>query len=288
MFGFSSSGWHTKLRQFFSRAPGTDFTRVALETLLYEADFPAQLVGRLISAVENQRAKGRDEILVALLSEATEIVKGAARTSPPIPIPGAILLIGVNGAGKTTVAGKLAKKYRNEGKGVVLAAADTFRAGAIDQMRIWGERVGADVVAQAPGADPGAVVFDAWQKAVARNAVMIADTAGRLHTKQPLVEQLRKVVRVLGKDGRGAPHETYLVLDGTTGQNALAQAREFSKAIPVTGLIVTKLDGTAKGGAALHSSLDLSLPIRYLGIGEKAEDLVEFEPTAFAQELFHV
>ncbi|MFH1017106.1 MAG: signal recognition particle-docking protein FtsY [Pseudomonadota bacterium] len=286
MFGFkSASSLSGRLRALLGREQPA-FPAEELTALLYEADLSAPIVARLARAAEEARPKDRECALRSMEAEVVRIALESDRPARPFPVPGAILLLGVNGSGKTTVAAKLARRYRSEGKAVILAAADTFRAGAIEQLKLWGARVGAEVVAQRAGADPGAVVFDAWQKAVADQAVMIADTAGRLHTKQPLTEELRKIVRVLGKDGRGAPHECFLVLDGTTGQNAVAQSREFVKAAPLTGLIVTKMDGTARGGSALASALELSLPIRYLGVGEKSEDLLPFEPAQFARELF--
>lgn len=285
MFGSQAfSGWRARLRGLLDRPEA--LPKGELEALLYEADFSAPMVAQLISSVERSKEKSRGEVLRVLRETTAAVACEVAQKVKPLPTPGAILLLGVNGVGKTTVGAKLAKRCLDQGKKVILAAADTFRAGAIEQLGIWGERVGAEVVSQASGADPAAVVFDAWQKTVAQNGVMIADTAGRMHTKSPLMEQLKKIVRILQKDGRGAPHETYLVLDGTVGQNALSQAREFVGAIPVTGLIVTKLDGTAKGGAALASSLALSIPIRYLGIGEKVSDLLPFDAMRFADELF--
>ncbi len=286
MFGFkSAAALSGRLRSLLGRDRPA-FPAEEMSALLYEADLSGPIVERLMKTAQAARPQEKETILRSLEEEAVRISAETDRPVRPLPVPGAVLLLGVNGSGKTTVAAKLARLYREKGTQVVLAAADTFRAGAIEQLKLWGERVGAEVVAQKAGADPGAVVFDAWQRAVANHAVLIADTAGRLHTKQPLVEELKKIVRVLGKDGRGAPHECFLVLDGTTGQNALAQSREFLKAAPLTGLIVTKMDGTARGGAALASALELSLPIRYLGVGEKSQDLLPFEPAQFARELF--
>lgn len=197
-----------------------------------------------------------------------------------------ILVVGVNGSGKTTSIAKLASYLRGQGYGVVIAAADTFRAAAIDQLRIWGERVGVPVIAHQPNADPGAVVFDSWQAASARHAdVLIVDTAGRLHTKFNLMEELRKIRRVLEKQDPSAPQEVLLVLDATTGQNALIQAREFLGTVGVTGLMLTKLDGTARGGSIFPIAHELKIPIKFVGTGEQMDDMAEFDPRSFVQAL---
>ena len=202
-------------------------------------------------------------------------------------IPQVILVVGVNGSGKTTSIGKLTNYLRAQNKKVILAAADTFRAAAIDQLKIWGDRVGVDVVAHQPGADPGAVAFDAWQAANARHAdYLIVDTAGRLQTKFNLMKELEKVARVLQKNDPTAPHETLLVLDAVTGQNGLQQAREFKKATPLTGLILTKLDGTAKGGIVFAIAKELQLPIQFIGTGEALDDFAEFDAKDFVDGLF--
>ncbi len=201
--------------------------------------------------------------------------------------PLAIMVVGVNGVGKTTTIGKLAYRWRRSGKQVILGAADTFRAAAIDQLKVWTQQAGASLVAHRPGADPGAVVFDTLQAAVARKMdVAIVDTAGRLHTKEPLMRELRKIRKVAGRVLEGAPHETWLVVDATTGQNALEQARRFSEATPLTGIIVTKLDGTAKGGVVLGIAREMKLPIRYVGLGEGIEDLRPFDPHLFVNAFF--
>jgi fused signal recognition particle receptor len=200
--------------------------------------------------------------------------------------PTVILVVGVNGAGKTTFIGKLSDRFRREGKRVMVAAGDTFRAGAIDQLRLWAERTGATFVGSKAGADPAAVAFDAIDAATTRGVdVLIVDTAGRLHTSEGLMEELRKVARVIRKRLPGAPHETLLVLDGTIGQNAVQQAKTFTAAVPVTGLVVTKLDGTARGGVvvAVHEAIDV--PVKFLGVGEAADDLEPFEAREFAQAL---
>jgi len=224
----------------------------------------------------------------ALEASVTEILAPCAR---PLRLdashrPFVMLVVGVNGSGKTTTIGKLARRCAAEGLSVLLAAGDTFRAAAIEQLKVWAERAGAEFVAQLPGADPGAVVFDALQAARARGCdVVLADTAGRLHSQSHLMEELKKVRRVIQKSDPSAPHEVLLVLDANQGQNALSQAREFHAAVAVTGLVLTKLDGTAKGGIVIAIALELGIPIRFLGVGESAEDFGEFDAAAFAAAL---
>jgi fused signal recognition particle receptor len=197
-------------------------------------------------------------------------------------IPHTILVVGINGAGKTTAIGKLSAKFRSEGKKVLLAAGDTFRAAAIEQLAIWAKRAQCDVIAQEPGSDPSAVAFDAVAAAKARGVdILMVDTAGRLHTKFNLMEELKKIKRVMAKALPGSPHEVLLVLDATTGQNALSQARMFHEAVGVTGLMMNKLDGTAKGGILVAIVAELKIPIRYIGVGEELDDLLEFDPEAF-------
>jgi fused signal recognition particle receptor len=226
--------------------------------------------------VEDVRAALKDE-LVALLAH-------PPLTSVDDPrLLTVVLIVGVNGSGKTTSIAKLARYYKARGKRVVLAAADTFRAAAIDQLKIWGERVGVEVIAQAPGADPGAVVFDAIRASQEsrRAELLIIDTAGRLHTKYNLMKELEKVHAVCARQVHDAPHETLLVLDATTGQNAISQAKHFKDSVQVTGIILTKLDGTAKGGIVFAIEQELGLPVRFVGTGEKADDFAEFDPQAF-------
>jgi fused signal recognition particle receptor len=200
--------------------------------------------------------------------------------------PAVILVVGVNGVGKTTSIGKLAHRYKKEGKKVMLGAADTFRAAAVDQLKIWGERVGVPVISQGMGADPAAVAYDTLESAKAQNMdVVIIDTAGRLHNKVGLMSELTKIKRVLDKIVPGAPHEVWLVLDGSTGQNALVQATQFSLATDITGLILTKLDGTAKGGAVIAVCDQVKIPVHYIGVGEKMEDLQDFNPLEFIDSL---
>jgi fused signal recognition particle receptor len=203
--------------------------------------------------------------------------------------PFVILMVGVNGAGKTTTIGKLAQRFKEEGLSVMLAAGDTFRAAAVEQLKSWGERNGVPVVAQGPGADAAAVVFDALQSARAKQVdVLIADTAGRLHTQHNLMEELKKVRRVLGRLDASAPHETLLVVDAGTGQNALNQAREFHQAIGISGIVVTKLDGTARGGVLFGIAHELKLPIRFIGVGESAKDLRPFDAGTFINAILPI
>ena len=264
-----------------------------LEQLLLEADFGVPVTLRLVEDVERRAARGQvrtqDEFRDAL-SEGVEAALSAGNSDARLTLadspPTVILVVGVNGAGKTTFIGKLSDRFRREGKRVMVAAGDTFRAGAIDQLRLWAERTGATFVGSKAGADPAAVAFDAIDAATTRGVdVLIVDTAGRLHTSEGLMEELRKVARVIRKRLPGAPHETLLVLDGTIGQNAVQQAKTFTAAVPVTGLVVTKLDGTARGGVvvAVHEAIDV--PVKFLGVGEAADDLEPFEAREFAQAL---
>lgn len=212
---------------------------------------------------------------------------GGAPLNWPASPPAVVLLVGVNGSGKTTTTGKLAAQFRAQGKSVLLCAADTFRAAAIDQLEVWSRRSGADLIRQSAGADPSAVLFDAIQAAKARNTdILLADTAGRLHTKSNLMAELEKMRRTAARLVEGAPHEVWLVLDATTGQNGLEQARRFTESAGVTGLILTKLDGTAKGGIVVAIARELSLPIRYVGVGEQVDDLLPFDAHQFIDSLF--
>jgi fused signal recognition particle receptor len=242
-----------------------------LETRLITADVGVEASARILEELRKRVARKELADVHALIEAYRPFV---------------VLVVGVNGSGKTTTIGKLARRCASEGKSVLLAAADTFRAAAIEQLKVWAERSGAAFVAQAPGADPGAVVFDALQAARARGTdVLLADTAGRLHSQSHLMEELKKVKRVLQRVDPSAPHEVLLVLDANQGQNALAQARQFHEAVGVTGLALTKLDGTAKGGIVLAIAQTLKLPIRYIGVGEALEDFGEFDAEAFAAAL---
>ena len=238
-----------------------------------------QVDRRLLADAQELRALIREHLIEVL--RATE--RPLARVSEP---PAVILVVGVNGTGKTTTIGKLAHLFKSEGRSVLLCAADTFRAAAIEQLEIWGQRVGCDVIRQKPGADPSAVLYDAIQAARARRAdYLIADTAGRLHTKSNLMAELEKMRRTAARLIPDAPHETLLVMDATTGQNGLEQARRFTSTAGVTGIVLTKMDGTAKGGVVIPIARELGLPIRYLGVGEKPEDLVPFEAESFVASL---
>ncbi|MBP7712685.1 MAG: signal recognition particle-docking protein FtsY [Gammaproteobacteria bacterium] len=264
-----------------------------IETVLLTADVGVEatrdIVARLTAQVA-RRELGDAEALYRALREDMIAVLRPAAIPLTVPAPGegtwVILVVGVNGAGKTTTIGKLAHRLRAEGRSVMMAAGDTFRAAAVEQLQRWGERVQAPVIAQQTGADSASVVYDALQAARARRVdVLLADTAGRLHTREPLMEELKKVRRVLGKVDPTAPHEVLLVLDAGTGQNALSQARHFQSAVQVTGLALTKLDGTAKGGIVFAIARELGLPIRFIGIGEGVEDLRPFDAEAFVDAL---
>ena len=245
-----------------------------------------EILGRLRDAMNKKELADTDAVWAALRAEATRIL------SIPVPKPTkdkplVVLMVGVNGVGKTTTIGKLATKWTGEGKKVVLAAGDTFRAAAVQQLEVWGKRVGAEVVKGKEGADPGAVAFEATKKAAEVQAdILMVDTAGRLHTKVNLMDEIKKVKRTITKAMDGAPHETLLVIDATTGQNALTQAALFKEALELTGIILTKLDGTAKGGVVLAVCDELKVPVRYIGLGERAEDLREFVAADFVEALF--
>ena len=263
-----------------------------LETRLLMADVGVEatreIIGDLTARVARKQLADADALFAALKEDMTAILEPVSR---PLAIdethtPFVILVVGVNGAGKTTTIGKLAKRLQNEGKSVMLAAGDTFRAAAVEQLEVWGERNNIPVVAQGTGADSASVIFDALQAAQARNIdVLIADTAGRLHTQSNLMEELKKVTRVLGKLDQSAPHETLLVVDAGTGQNALNQARQFNEALTLSGITVTKLDGTARGGILFAMAKQLGIPIRFIGVGETIEDLQVFEAPAFVDAL---
>ena len=264
-----------------------------LEELLLSADFGVATTLRLVADVERLAKRGTvksddefREALRALIEAALRAGASAPALVRSATMPTVVLVVGVNGAGKTTFIGKLSHALRREGRTVLVGAADTFRAGATDQLRVWADRTGAQFVGGAPGADPAAVAYDAIDAAVSRGVdTVIIDTAGRLHTSDALMTELAKVARVIAKRMPGAPHETLLVLDGTIGQNAVAQARTFAAVVPVSGLVMTKLDGTAKGGivVAVHAALDV--PVKYLGTGESVDDLEPFDAAAFSRAL---
>jgi fused signal recognition particle receptor len=254
---------------------GTTTTHEVLEKLRDKAD------RKQIKDVNELKRLLKEELLAILTTTATRPVTKVDGT------PEVIIVVGVNGTGKTTTIGKLAQVFRAQGKTVLLCAADTFRAAAIEQLEIWGQRTGTEVIKTKAGGDPSAVLFDALQSATARKTdYVIVDTAGRLHTKQNLMLELEKMKRTAQRIVPGAPHETLLVMDATTGQNGLQQARQFTQSSGVTGIVLTKLDGTAKGGVVVAISRELGLPVRYVGVGEKAGDLLPFDPKEFVESLF--
>ncbi len=269
-----------------------DETWEDIEALLVQADVGVQtaasLTRRLRERMNRDGLTREDELRRELRDEMLQIVSNPRARLNLFGRPLSVLLIvGVNGSGKTTAIGKLAHKFKKAGRKVALAAGDTFRAAAIEQLQLWGERVGAPVIAGQPGGDPGALVFDAIKASQSRGYdLLIVDTAGRLHTKFNLMEELRKVSGVMKKVIPDAPHETLLVLDGTTGQNALTQARKFKEAVEVTGVVVTKLDSTAKGGMIFPIYEELKLPVAFVGVGEKQDDVEMFDPEGFVDALF--
>jgi len=274
-----------KLATLFGATEITQETWDELEALLIQADLGIEtataVLDELQRLVRTQGLIRSDE-----LSEAIRAELRVRLDSPPAfnskNKPSVIMVVGVNGSGKTTTIAKLGQRYRAEGKSLLFGAADTFRAAAVDQLQVWGERLGVEVVSGAPESDPGAVAFNAIQAGIARGMdLVIIDTAGRLHTRFNLMEELKKVNRVIGKALPGAPHEVWLVLDATTGQNALQQAKAFKEAVGVTGVILSKLDSSARGGFAFAIQRELGLPILFAGLGEKPEDLTPFDPDAF-------
>lgn len=268
-----------------------------LESILVAADVGVKTTLRLVEAVEarakRERYTSSGELDQMVRSEIQQLILNARDTlavdfDAPLPKkPYVIMIVGVNGVGKTTSIGKMAFNYKSAGKKVLIAAADTFRAAATEQLEIWASRAGVDIVGQGQGADPSSVVFDGISAALSRESdVVLIDTAGRLHNKTHLMEELTKMKRVLQKKLPDAPHEVLLVLDGSTGQNAIQQALEFRKAVDITGLVLTKLDGTAKGGVVIAISNELNIPVKYIGVGEKIEDLQIFDRQKFVEALF--
>jgi len=263
-----------------------------LEYTLITADLGVrtvqEIIDRIHARIDRKMTSDAGEIRNLIREHLQEVLQAS---ETPIRVvrtpPAVVMLVGINGAGKTTTVGKLANRFLGEGRKVLLCAADTFRAAAIEQLEVWAERAGVDVVRQKTGADPSAVVFDALQAAKARGSdYVIVDTAGRLHTKENLMAELEKMRRTCQRILPGSPHEVWLVLDATTGQNGLEQARKFTESAGVTGIILTKLDGTAKGGVVVAIARELNLPIRFVGVGEKIDDLLPFEPEKFIQSLF--
>ncbi len=286
-------GFFGQIRGLLGSNEVTDELWQELEELLILADVGVgttiELVERLQEHVVKEHIRRADGVMALLKEELLAFLKDSSRplATEEQRMLTVILVVGANGSGKTTTIGKLAHYFQGKGWRVMLAAADTFRAAAIDQLKIWGQRVGADVIAHTPGADPGAVVYDAIRATLSRGIdLLIVDTAGRLHTKYNLMQELKKIRGVVAKQVHRAPHETWLVLDATTGQNALSQARHFKDVVNVTGIILAKLDGTAKGGIAFAVANELGLPIRFIGTGERVDDLAEFDAEAFVEGLF--
>jgi fused signal recognition particle receptor len=263
-----------------------------IEETLYTADIgvatTTEIVERLRERVDRNLLADGDELKRLIREHLLEVLEGAERPMPHVAEPPAVVMVvGVNGSGKTTTIGKLARRYQTEGRKVLLCAADTFRAAASEQLEVWGQRTGAEVIRQKSGADPSAVIFDALQAAKARKVdYVIVDTAGRLHTRENLMAELEKMRRTATRVVPGSPHEVLLVLDATTGQNGLEQARRFTESSGVTGIVLAKLDGTAKGGVVVAITRELNLPIRYIGVGEKADDLLPFDPEQFIASIF--
>ena len=262
-----------------------------LEVLLISSDIGIQTTDKVIENVRKKASrkelKDEDSLYQLIKVELESLLITDSNFNPSYEIPFVILVVGINGAGKTTTIGKLAKLFQSEGKSVMLAAGDTFRAAAVEQLQVWGERNDIPVIAQKTGSDAASVVYDAYQSAIAKKIdILIADTAGRLHTQDNLMQELEKIKRVLKKHNEGAPHETLLVIDGGSGQNAVQQAKEFHKSINLSGLAITKLDGTAKGGVLFSISDALKLPIRFIGVGEAIEDLKPFNSKDFVDALF--
>lgn len=274
-----------RIATLFGATEITQETWDDLEALLIQADLGIETTGEILDSmqrlVRDQGLTRADELSAALRDElrlrldATSVPRWQSK-------PAVVMVVGVNGSGKTTTIAKLAQRFQADGKSMLFGAADTFRAAAVDQLQVWGDRLGVDVVSGAPESDPGAVAFNAVQSGVAHGVdLVIVDTAGRLHTRFNLMEELKKVYRVVGKALPGAPHAVWLVLDATTGQNALQQAKAFKEAVGVTGVILSKLDSSARGGMAFAIQRELKLPILFAGLGEKPEDLIPFEPDAF-------
>ena len=285
----SKETWFSKITSLFDRPTIDKQSWEELEELLIAADAGVDTAAKLIQRVKDRVGKEKigdaKQVRAALMQEMALMLKVDGKEPTAAASPRVILVVGVNGSGKTTTIAKLGYGYGKEGK-VILAAADTFRAAAIEQLKWWGERIGAEVIAHQPGADPGAVVFDALQAAKTRGAqTVIVDTAGRLHTKFNLMEELKKIKRVVQRVDPSAPHEILLVLDATTGQNGLSQAKYFTETVGVNGIVLTKLDGTAKGGIVLAICDQLKIPVRFIGTGETLDDLAPFDPQTFVEAI---
>ena len=286
----SKSGFVDRLSSLFGSGEINEEFFEELEEALVSGDVGVQttlkLVDQLREAIRNQKVKEREEARKLLIQIITDTMSSGQNSAPADQKPAVILLVGVNGSGKTTSAAKLANLYRQQDKKVLLVAGDTFRAAAIEQLEIWSERAGVELIKQEPGSDPSALFFDAMNAAKARDAdVVIGDTAGRLHSKDNLMKELNKIYRVVGRNLPGAPHQVLLVVDATTGQNAVAQARSFNESLALDGLILAKLDGTARGGIVINIQDELDIPVSYVGTGEKIEDLAPFNAADFAHAL---
>ena len=290
----SRETWVQKIGTIFQNRQWDEESLEEMEASLLTADVGVKATDKLMQALRRQSPGDSDDLsqdMAAKLQAAmVDMLRGSVAVPKRAPLtvrPWVIIFLGVNGVGKTTTIGKLAAQYRSQDKKVLLVAGDTFRAAAIEQLDAWGKRAGVDVVKHKAGADPSAVVFDGMQAAKNRNVdVLLIDTAGRLHTKVHLIEELKKIRRVITRELPEAPHETLLVLDATTGQNGLQQARVFKEATDISGIVLTKLDGTAKGGVIISIQEELGVPVQYIGVGEDVEDLQPFEAESFVQALF--
>ena len=286
----TKEAWFGKIASLFDRQTIDKGLWDELEELLIAADTGVdtteKLIGRVKERVNKQRISDAQQVRTVLMEEMTLILQ-VDGSKPALPAsPRVVLVVGVNGSGKTTSIAKLGHIYKRDGSKVMLAAADTFRAAASEQLKWWGDQIGAEVIAHQPGADPGAVVFDAIQAAKTRGAqAVIVDTAGRLQTKFNLMEEMKKIKRVVQRVDPTAPHETLLVLDANTGQNGVSQAKYFTEAVGITGIILTKLDSTAKGGIVLAICDQLRIPVRFIGTGETVEDLAPFDPKSFVEAI---
>jgi len=290
----SRETWTGKIGAIFQNRSWDEASLERMEETLIAADVGVRASQKLMDALRRQSPNGSDDLAKVMTSRLQAAMVQLLQSSSPTPKlppltvrPWVVIFLGVNGVGKTTTIGKLAAQYQRTGKKVLLVAADTFRAAAIEQLEVWAQSIGVDIVKHRPGADPSAVVFDGIQAAKSRGIdVLLIDTAGRLHTKVHLIEELKKIRRVITREQPDAPHETLLVLDATTGQNGLQQARVFKEAADITGIVLTKLDGTAKGGVIISIQEELGIPVRYIGVGEEVEDLQPFDAETFARALF--
>ncbi len=274
-----------------SREVPAEQTLADIEELLLSADVGVATAERLAESLRGFAGAGQrksdSELLAYMKLEILRLMRKPMSGPGPRGNPHVVLVVGVNGSGKTTTIGKLAKRFADRGEKVLIACSDTFRAAAGEQMGIWAQRAGVEIVTQKPGADPAAVAYDGAEAGLARGStVVLVDTAGRLHTKKNLMEELKKIRKVLDRKIPGAPHEVLLVVDASTGQNALVQAREFGTSLGVTGIVLTKLDGTAKGGVVVAIASEMHIPVKFLGVGESLEDIVEFDPEEFVEALF--